>query len=133
MHYPGANFMGPGTHVIQRINDGLIPTSREDAIALIHDLEYLRAAGDPWLLDLADQNAIHRLGNTAVFVSSIFPELFTRAWAMNVGLKSRRALQLKPNFGDNSVQSMRNAADAYLDYIHTEPKFLTSLQKYGLA
>lgn len=125
--------MGPGTHVIERINNGLLPTSREDAIALIHDLEYLRAAGDPWLLDLADQNAIHRLGKTATFVSSIFPELFSRAWVMNVGLKLRRAFQFQPNFGNNSVQSMRKTADAYLDYIHMEPKYLQSLQKYGLA
>ncbi len=33
--------MGPGTHINQRIERGDIPLSRHDALALIHDLDYL--------------------------------------------------------------------------------------------
>lgn len=33
--------MGPGTHVVERIKAGLRPTSKVDAIALRHDIDYL--------------------------------------------------------------------------------------------
>jgi len=33
--------MGPGTHVIERLEKGIIPLNRTDAAAMIHDIEYL--------------------------------------------------------------------------------------------
>lgn len=40
-HYPGMNYMGPGTHIIANIANGVKPTSYVDALALKHDLDYL--------------------------------------------------------------------------------------------
>jgi len=40
-HFPGTNYLGPGTHVINRIMSGVEPTSYDDALALRHDIEYL--------------------------------------------------------------------------------------------
>ena len=46
MHYPGNNFLGPGTKLNKRLNEDLtpkdwsIPIDRDDAIAYRHDLCY---------------------------------------------------------------------------------------------
>jgi len=40
-HYPGMNYMGPGTHIIANIANDVKPTSYVDALALKHDLDYL--------------------------------------------------------------------------------------------
>ncbi len=42
LHYPGSNYMGPGTHVLSRLLRGVKPTSYNDALALKHDIEYLQ-------------------------------------------------------------------------------------------
>lgn len=43
--------MGPGTHVIQRIIDGMKPTSYTDSIAQQHDIDFLTQK-EPILSDL---------------------------------------------------------------------------------
>lgn len=43
--------MGPGTHIITKILNQVPPTSRIDAIALKHDIEYL-TDGEKYLADI---------------------------------------------------------------------------------
>lgn len=53
LHVPLHNFMGPGTHIIHRITNGILPINQADAASMIHDIEYL------WVpQDLADQTAL---------------------------------------------------------------------------
>lgn len=40
-HLPFHNFAGPGTHIIERLEKGVKPTTDLDLAALIHDVEYL--------------------------------------------------------------------------------------------
>ena len=39
-HFPGYRFMGPGTKVYERIQQGIHPTSRTDEAAMHHDLDF---------------------------------------------------------------------------------------------
>jgi hypothetical protein len=38
---PGYNYLGPGTHVIERLSKGIQPVNQLDMIAQQHDLAYL--------------------------------------------------------------------------------------------
>lgn len=40
-HFPGYNYMGPGTHIKSNLLKGIQPVNQTDAAALIHDIEYL--------------------------------------------------------------------------------------------
>lgn len=39
---PFFQYMGPGTHIIDRINKGILPLNQDDAASLVHDIEYLK-------------------------------------------------------------------------------------------
>lgn len=45
LHYPGMNYMGPGTHIVSKVMNRVKPTSFHDELALQHDIDYLKAAG----------------------------------------------------------------------------------------
>jgi len=53
-HYPFYNYMGPGTHVVERVRSRNLPVSKADAAALIHDINYLRFSGNQELIEEAD-------------------------------------------------------------------------------
>ena len=40
MHFPGSNYLGPGTKFIERVQKGDKPTDRVDEAAMHHDLAY---------------------------------------------------------------------------------------------
>jgi len=40
VHFPGSNYLGPGTKFEERINRGDKPTDRVDEAAMFHDLSY---------------------------------------------------------------------------------------------
>lgn len=40
-HYPGSNYIGPGTHIIDNIYNNVQPTSLTDRVAMYHDIDYL--------------------------------------------------------------------------------------------
>lgn len=50
--------MGPGTHVFDRITSESKPVSRADAIALIHDIDYLIATNSSTRTSQADKHAM---------------------------------------------------------------------------
>lgn len=39
------NYMGPGTHVVDRITNGVLPINYVDSIARQHDVDYIRYPG----------------------------------------------------------------------------------------
>lgn len=57
-HLPGYNYLGPGTHVVSNIKQHVMPTTRADAVAMIHDIEYLIATNNESKLKRADKHAI---------------------------------------------------------------------------
>jgi len=92
-HYPGANYMGPGTNVARRISNYSMPTSRADAIAILHDIDYLGAMNQFDLVK-ADNKAIGLASNSSL------AEI-----AMKVGLSSRKFLHL-PLQGQRPVDAL---------------------------
>jgi len=87
MHYPGTNYLGPGTHVISNILNNKQPTSYTDYVAMLHDIDYLSNGGQ----DHADAVAMSRADNSL------------QGFAMKFGLGARvfastlkEALGLKP-------------------------------------
>ncbi len=57
---PSYNYMGPGTHVAQRVYDNIYPINQPDAASLIHDIEYY--SGD---ISAADDNIVR---NTSFYL-----------------------------------------------------------------
>lgn len=57
-HVPFHNYIGPGTHIIDRINKRIMPTNKTDLAAMLHDIDYFRYAGDKSKLYEADETAI---------------------------------------------------------------------------
>lgn len=73
-HFPGANFIGPGTPVGQNILNDVQPTSVTDAAARQHDIDYLKNAGDSTFI--SDVRAI----------TSSYPSFSPDALALRAGL-----------------------------------------------
>lgn len=75
--------MGPGTHIIERVDAAVMPTSREDFISMTHDINYLLSEGNHYLMDRADDIAMAKAG------------MSLQGLVMNVGLSARKAFHLK--------------------------------------
>ena len=61
-----ANYMGPGTSVLERIRRGDAPVSGADKVAQAHDLRYTLANGDKAAERMADQKMISKLQDPKV-------------------------------------------------------------------
>lgn len=67
MHWPGHNFLGPGTKLNKRLNDDLTPKSwstpvdRDDAVAYKHDVCYLKHKDTPTRNKICDANMVNEL------------------------------------------------------------------------
>ena len=62
-HWPGYQYMGPGTHLAKRLKRGNRGINRLDKIAKQHDIDYSRAKNlqDKWKADTKMIQAIDRL------------------------------------------------------------------------
>ena len=100
-HFPGYNYMGPGTQVYQRIQEGLAPTSKTDHSAMHHDLDYgkigqelksgkidkreltkkVREADKRFVHNLEKSGESHHLGN---FIGKNF--IKGKMWLEDIGL-----------------------------------------------
>ena len=62
-HWPGYQFMGPGTHLDKRLKRGDPGINRLDKIARIHDIDYSRSKNlkDKWAADRKMVKAIDAL------------------------------------------------------------------------
>lgn len=57
-HYPGMNYTGPGTHVVSNVLNRKFPKDYDDALTLIHDIEYLMYSDRPDMIKASDERAI---------------------------------------------------------------------------
>lgn len=55
-HYPGLDYLGPGTPIVSNIINKVRPKSINDAVALQHDIDYLSGENRYW----SDLKAIYR-------------------------------------------------------------------------
>jgi len=112
-HYPLQNYMGPGTHVYDRIQQRKLPQSKEDCISLIHDLDYM-AANTLTQLDQADNKAIKQTDNSVKSISMI------------VGLNLRKTLGL-------DLRGYRPNTAKLLKYeISRDPDYIKVFKQYGV-
>lgn len=56
LHLPGYNYLGPGTPVVTNIINRIKPVDRNDAVAMQHDIDYLKGDNRYW----SDLKAIFR-------------------------------------------------------------------------
>jgi len=84
-HFPGQNYTGPGTHVIERLKRGDQPQNKTDFATLLHDIDYLRTAGRPDKQWEADKRAIR---NSAFSIEGL---------ATGIGLTTRGILGMEFN------------------------------------
>lgn len=108
LHLPFMNYMGPGTHVAERLRKGITPNSHGDAVALVHDIEY-------YGIDerLADANAVHNAKG------------ITKA-AMYL------AFGLKNIFGGMKPERDQQLYSELISYVQNTPVYKNILDKYDI-
>lgn len=116
-HIPLRNFIGPGTHIIDKINKGVMPYDRNDAVAMLHDVDYYLYAGSDAELKLADQYAIDNFDYT-----------ITGRYG-KIGLKLRQQLNLP--FA-NSQRSDRIIGKYLVKKIKENPKYMKMIKDYHI-
>lgn len=84
---PFFNYMGPGTHIIERIINNVQPVNKIDALAQKHDLDYLFATNDSER-DAADDRAIQAANQLY-----LRPDEFIAAKFMSYGLTANKILR----------------------------------------
>lgn len=100
---PFYNYMGPGTHIVDRIKKGVLPVNDTDRIALAHDINYMIADGLPQLIELSDQIAMSKASGTG------------SNW-LKTGLVLREILHLKEGYTPT-----RKVGVLLRDYVLKEP------------
>jgi hypothetical protein len=108
--------MGPGTHIIDRINHRILPTTKTDFVAMLHDIDYLMGSGSDKWTKFADDRAIQHAPNT-----------FT-GLLMKAGLSVRKILNLPFN------KTTKNAAVAsdLMKIAKSDPIYAKLFDKYQI-
>jgi len=107
--------MGPGTHIVDKIVRGVMPQSKHDCLALLHDLRYLSAKTKEQLT-LADDNAIRNADYLSL-----------QGLSMKLGLNLRSILNLDM-IGDAPI-----LADLLYQKVSTSKKYQEVFRKYGVV
>jgi len=118
LHVPGYNFMGPGTHIYERIKNGTQPTNYTDRLALAHDVNYYLASGSHDKLNQADDLAIAKA------------RWYQRDGViMKIGLTLRKLTHVKENGEDTKklglyLKNILLTDDRYKKWEFTEEDFI---------
>jgi hypothetical protein len=111
--------MGPGTHIVDNINNKLQPINEVDHTALHHDIDYIRANGSYSALLKSDLKAIANSGFTP------------SGLLMKQGLLLRTLLSTltfnKINFGGKTLSTQE--ANLLADYLDNKHQIDYHLQK----
>jgi len=121
-HLPGHNFTGPGTHVIERVEQSVQPVNRTDAIALTHDINYILAGNNPKLADFADEIAMSKTD----YFNFRDGYLDVGAMLMDAGLTSRSKLGLhtyETNIPVYMAEKLRDKVLHSVDYQFVRDKY----------
>lgn len=111
--------MGPGTHVISRVLRGDMPVSRTDAIAMLHDIDYLRYAG---VRDINkyDDIAINRAGRDL------------ESQVLVAGLTARKMIGIRFDGNNGNIGEQRIAGYNLHNYVVDNDEYRKMFQAYGL-
>jgi hypothetical protein len=77
-HFPGYNYLGPGTHVLNNVTNHIAPVNSIDAVARSHDIDYATGV-DPIYADIkaigrsfASSNPVSHLLRTGLAIRTIW-------------------------------------------------------------
>jgi hypothetical protein len=112
--------MGPGTHIVTKVEKAVQPKTYADAIALTHDINYLLATADPYLLAEADDIAINK---ARYDIQGIF---------LKIGLTMRKITHLKEMDGAENPQLYRSQGLELRTKVLTSPDYANMRKKYGI-
>jgi len=122
-HYPFTEYMGPGTHVISKVLNAVLPRNYLDAVSLTHDINYLLATANPKLLNQADNVAIGK----AMFA---FPSLQRTTFV--AGLLTRKVLQLKTDEHAGQFLQYTRWGNTLKSIVLNSDKFKSIREAYGI-
>ncbi len=111
--------MGPGTRIVYNIINRIYPNSYTDAIAVLHDVDYL-AANDNLSATIADLRAISRTDSSL------------QSWVMKLGLSLRAIFQL-PLYNVGMTRDVTEVHKRLLLFLKTDPGWRAVMDKYGLT
>lgn len=118
LHYPGSEYLGPGTHIITKILKQIKPTSYVDALALRHDIEYLQD-GEALFSDIRAA----KQADTSI-----------QGVLMKIGLVSRTAIDLFLHvFGKEFHLNRRPPKLTQQQYQFIKDRARPMLEEYGVA
>lgn len=109
--------MGPGTHIASNVLNHVYPVNYNDAVSLIHDIDYLQAKT---LRDLeaADTKMIKQLDSTALGLLGTAGITFRRAFGLDLLSKN--------------TDRANRVGDYLKGYIMSNENWVKNLQKYKL-
>jgi len=120
---PGQNFTGPGTHVVERLRNSVMPNNKNDFATLLHDIDYLRTAGRKEKQLMADFRAIKN------------GEPLTARGALTLlGLGSREAIGLTFNkaIPGYSEEETRDIGNKTWEWLKQNAQYADLFEKYGV-
>jgi hypothetical protein len=113
-HFPGYNYNGPGTHIINNVSNHIPPINKTDFAAMLHDIQYLQIAGLPQYKRDADQLAINNSENNLGGI------------AMGLGLTIGHLLGMDFTKTNKDPQTQRDIGNALLAEVkQNHPDYFT--------
>lgn len=118
--------------MVERVFNNVLPVNRTDAIALIHDIDYLRFCGDASRLYAADEIAIRNAGND---LSGLVMQIGLGAIPFTVPtpIPSGKYHPFASPLKGMSVSRTRRIGEFLLKYIQESPLFVKCLAGFGVS
>jgi hypothetical protein len=110
--------MGPGTHIVERVTRGDQPVSRADALALLHDIDYLRV-----------ESATQELLSDWIAISKTDNSLSGLAMKVGLGFKALYFPNAKFSNRDNPDKQL---AISLANHLNSNPEYRKTFLKHGL-
>lgn len=121
-HVPGNNFEGPGTHIVTRILEKQLPNSKADALALLHDILYLKYNNNAIMVELVDQIAAE---NAPLSLDGIVMKV-------GLGLKTDLGLMLANELPTLNNKQTAEVGSLLLKYVSSTPEYIDVFRKYNI-
>lgn len=120
-HFPGQNFTGPGTHIVSKIKNGVLPNNKTDFITMLHDISYLQHAEDGSLVD--DYKAI-------IHSDFSLPGLVTKAGMIGKHLGLASLINYNQRLDGKTVDETKFIGDVLAAYVTTEEPYKSQFLMY---
>lgn len=124
-HFPGQEFTGPGTHIVSKLQQHILPRNKTDFATMLHDVDYLINNSD---------NPIVSDFNSMLNSDWTIPGLVTK---FGLGVKATSsALYGTPSFNNplsgKTAKETRDIGLKLKDYISNDRKYSKLFQQYGI-